>query len=903
MRVVSSPRSRHSDRGNHRPVPRANAKVAVSNSRKLVLIDANGLVYRAFFALPYFTTSSGRPTNAVYGFTNMLLKILDEELPNYVAAAFDKPAPTFRHRAYEQYKAHRERMPDDLRPQIKTAKEIVEALAIPIFELEGFEAEDILGTIARKASADGFDVLIVTGDLDTLQLVDERIKVMVTSRGITETTLYDPAKVMARFGITPAQMTDFKGLKGDTTDNIPGVPGIGEKTAAQLIQQFGTVEDLLEQLDRAPEKLKAKLQQHAEQVLQSKHLATIVTSVPIQWSWPDLTRKTPDRQRLQALFDELEFKSLLERVGVVEAQTAGSYSRVRDEEELEKIVRGTTELGVFLARNEGHPLAATVSGLALAPEPGRAHYLALPDAEIPPLVRGIMEDSSILKVSGDAKADRLTLRRLGIRPAGFDFDVAIASYLLNPGKRTHTVATAAWEFLKWRLRIANEEDGDKLALDSDEITDAGEVADASRRLRPVLEAQMREKEVYALFTDIEMPLVAVLAEMEVAGVAVDVGYLETLSGEMERRLADLTAEIYRLAGTEFNISSPKQLGFVLFEKLQLPALKRTKTGLSTDAEVLEYLAPQHAVVAKILEHRELTKLKTTYVDVLPKLLDPKSGRVHTTFNQTVAATGRVITTDPNLQNIPIRSEEGRKIRRAIIAAPGARLVGADYSQIDLRVLAHITEDPGLLGAFERDDDVHAVTASEIFGVPRSEVTPEQRRRAKTIVFGVAYGMSEFGLAAQLGLSKTEAKAYIDRYYAKYPRVRQYMLDIVGQVRRTGYVTTLLNRRRYIPEVHTRNRPIREAAERTAINTPIQGSTADIIKKAMIEIARDVLPRFPRAVMTLQVHDELLFEVPEGDVKPVADAAKGVMERAFPLRVPLRVDTKAGPNWRDMDPVS
>ncbi len=875
----------------------------MSESRKLVLIDANGLVYRAFFALPYFTTSTGRPTNAVYGFTNMLLKILDEEQPNYVAAAFDKPAPTFRHRAYEQYKAHRERMPDDLRPQIKTAKEIVEALAIPIFELEGYEAEDVLGTIARKASADGFDVLIVTGDLDTLQLVDERIKVMVTSRGITETTVYDPSKVMERFGIIPAQMTDFKGLKGDTTDNIPGVPGIGEKTAAQLIQQFGTVEDLLEHLDRVPEKLKAKLQQHAEQVLQSKHLATIVTNAQIEWSWPDLTRKTPDRERLQALFNELEFKSLLERVGVVEAQTAGSYSRVRDEEELDKKVRGATELGVFLARNEGHPLAAAVSGLALAPEPGRAYYLALPDAEIPPLVRGILEDSSILKVSGDAKADRLTLRRLGIRPAGFDFDVAIASYLLNPGKRTHTVATAAWEFLKWRLRIGDEAEGEKLALDRDETARASEVADASRRLRTVLETQMREKEVYDLFTDIEMPLVAVLTEMEVAGVAVDVGYLETLSGEMERRLADLTAEIYRLAGTEFNISSPKQLSFVLFEKLQLPALKRTKTGLSTDAEVLEYLAPQHAVVAKILEHRELTKLKTTYVDVLPKLLDPKSGRVHTTFNQTVAATGRVITTDPNLQNIPIRSEEGRKIRRAIIAAPGTRLVGADYSQIDLRVLAHITEDPGLLGAFERDDDVHAVTASEIFGVPRSEVTSEQRRRAKTIVFGVAYGMSEFGLAAQLGLSKTEAKAYIDRYYAKYPRVRQYMLDIVGQVRRTGYVTTLLNRRRYIPEVHTRNRPIREAAERTAINTPIQGSTADIIKKAMIEIARDVLPRFPRAVMTLQVHDELLFEVPEGDVKPVADAAKGVMERAFPLRVPLRVDTKAGPNWRDMEPVS
>jgi len=873
----------------------------VSKSKKLILIDANGLVYRAFFALPYFTTSTGRPTNAVYGFTNMLLKILDEEAPNYVAAAFDKPAPTFRHRLYTEYKAHRERMPDDLRPQIATAKEIVEALAIPIFEVEGYEAEDILATIARKASAEGFDVLIVTGDLDALQLIDERIKVMVTSRGITETTVYDSAKVKVRFGIAPAQMTDFKGLKGDTTDNIPGVPGVGEKTASQLIQQFGSVEDMLDHMDRAPERLRAKLQQYGEQVLQSKHLATIVTNAPIDWSWHDLARKAPDRERLQVLFAELEFKSLLERVGVAEAQEAGVYSLVRGEPELGRALRGVNELGIFFARGEGHPLVAAVRGLAVAPESGRAYYLPLTDEQVPPVVRRILEDPSLLKVSADAKADRLTLQRLGVRPAGFDFDVSIASYLLNPGKRTHTVSTAAWEFLKWRL--SEDEAKDKLALDRNDTVRAGEIADATRRLRSILETLMQERQVYELFVDIEMPLVPVLADMEFAGVAVDVPYLETLSRELERRLADLTAEIYRLAGTEFNISSPKQLGFVLFEKLQLPSLKRTKTGLSTDAEVLEALAPQHAVVAKILEHRELTKLKSTYVDVLPKLLDPKTGRVHTTFNQTVAATGRLVSTEPNLQNIPIRSEEGRKIRRAIIAAPGTLLVGADYSQIDLRVLAHITEDPGLLDAFERDDDVHAVTASELFGVHRSEVTAEQRRRAKTIVFGVAYGMSEFGFAAQLGVSKTEAKAYIDRYYAEYPKVRQYMLDIVNQVRRTGYVTTLLNRRRYIPEVHTRNRPIREAAERTAINTPIQGSTADILKKAMIDLARDVLPKFPRAKMMLQVHDELLFEVPTADVEDLAEAAQQVMERAFPLRVPLRVDTKAGPNWRDMEPIA
>jgi len=447
-----------------------------------------------------------------------------------------------------------------------------------------------------------------------------------------------------------------------------------------------------------------------------------------------------------------------------------------------------------------------------------------------------------------------------------------------------------------------DEEQEGLPLDSDPVAEASEAADVLLRLRPVLEARMRERQVYPLFTDIEMPLATVLADMEAAGVAVDAPYLEELSVEMDRRLAELATEIYRLAGGEFNISSPKQLGFVLFEKLQLPSMKKTKTGHSTDAEVLEFLAPQHEIAAKILAHRELTKLKTTYVDVLPRLISPRSGRVHTTFNQTLAATGRVITTDPNLQNIPIRSEEGRRIRRAIVAAPGNVVLAADYSQIDLRVLAHITEDPGLLEAFERDDDVHAVTASEVFNVPRARVTPDMRRRAKTIVFGLAYGMSEFGLAVQLGINKTEARAYIEQYFAKFPRVRQYMLDTIEEVRQTGYVTTVMNRRRNIPEVHTRNRPIREAAERTAINTPIQGSSADIIKKAMVDLARTVLPEFPKAMMTLQVHDELVFDVPADQARPLASEVKGVMERAFPLKVPLRVDTKVGPNWRDMEPI-
>ncbi len=865
----------------------------------LVLIDANGLVYRAFFALPYFTTSDGRPTNAVYGFTTMVLKILEEERPDYVAAAFDRAAPTFRHVQYREYKATRQRMPDDLRPQLALAKEILQALAVPIFEVEGFEADDVLGTIARRAAAEGADVLIVSGDLDVLQLVDDRIRVMVTSRGITDTTVYDVEAFRARFGFEPARLPDYKGLTGDPTDNLPGVPGVGEKTARQLIQTFGTLDALLARVDQAPSRLRDVLRAHADQMRESRRLATIVTDVPVRWTWDDLRRRPPDRARLRALLADLEFKSLLERVGAASEAPAGEY-RQADAGTLAAALQGAAEVGLYLVREPGHPFQARLTGLAVCPAPGTALCLPVP-GDPPAELRAALEGPA-RKVSGDVKADLHTLRRLGIHPRGLDFDVGIASYLLNPGRRTHTLETAAWEFLGWRVREGDDA-GDGLGLDRDPVAEACRAADALLRLRPVLEERMREREVYDLFVQIEMPLAAVLADMEAAGVAVDVPYLRDLSAELDRRLAELAAEIYRLAGTEFNISSPRQLAFVLFEKLQLPPVKKTKTGYSTDAEVLEYLAPQHEIVAKIVAHRELTKLKTTYVDVLPAMVHPATGRVHATFNQTVAATGRVITTDPNLQNLPIRTDEGRKIRRAIVAGPGRVLLGADYSQIDLRVLAHITRDPGLVDAFARGEDIHAVTASELFGVPREAVTPELRRRAKTIVFGVAYGMSEFGVAAQLGIGKAEARAYIERYYERYPGVRRYMQEIVERARRDGYVTTLLNRRRYIPEVHTRNRPIREAAERTAINTPIQGSSADIIKKAMVDLARQVLPRFPGALMILQIHDELLFEVPSAAAAELGRQVREVMERAYPLAVPLRVDLKVGPNWRDMEPLA
>ena len=867
-------------------------------TEKLVLLDTNGLVYRAFFALPYFTTSEGRPTNAVYGFANMLLKVLEEEQPDYAAAAFDKPVPTFRHRAYAAYKAQRERMPDDLRPQLALSKEILQAFRIPMFEMEGYEAEDVIATLARRAAAEGMDVLVVSGDLDLLQIVRPGIRVMITSRGITETTVYDEAAVRQRFGFAPAQLPDFKALKGDATDNIPGVPGVGEKIASSLVAQFGSVEALLQRVEEAPPRLRERLATHATQIQHSKHLATVV-EVPLTWSWEELRRRPPDRERLVALFRDLEFKTLLERLGTAppQAPSQGEYGVAGSPAGLLEEVRQRGEAGVVLAHTPGHPLTATLTGIAVAGREGRARFLPL-DGQIPAELVTWLADPSVRKVSGDAKTDYHLLVRHGVRPGGWDFDVALAAYLLSPGKRTHTLETAAWEYLHWRLG-GDEGEG---ALPLDGAEPACRAADALLRLRPLLEERLVERELAGLFWHIEMPLTVVLAEMERAGVRVDVPYLRELDRELVRQIEGLTAEIYRLAGTEFNISSPKQLAFVLFQRLQLPALKKTKTGLSTDQEVLEYLAAQHEIAAKIVEYRELVKLKNTYVDVLPRLADPSTGRVHTTFNQTLAATGRLSSTEPNLQNIPIRTEVGRRIRRAVIPDDGALLLGVDYSQIDLRVLAHITDDPGLLAAFARDDDVHAVTAAEVFNVPRDQVTPDLRRRAKTIVFGVAYGMSEFGLAAQLGIGKAEARQYIERYYARYPRVRAYMTSIVERARRDGYVTTLLNRRRYLPDLFSRNRVVREAAERTAINTPIQGSSADIIKKAMVEIARDVLPRYPAVRLILQIHDELLFEVPAAQVQEAARAIQDVMSQAYPLKVPLKAEARAGPNWRDMTPL-
>ncbi len=869
---------------------------------KVLLVDANGLVYRAFFALPYFTTRDGRPTNAVYGFTTMLLKVLEEEQPEYVAVAFDRPGPTFRHEASAAYKATRPRMPDDLRPQVALAKDVVQALGLPVFEVAGYEADDVLGTIARRAEAQGMDVLIVTGDLDALQLVSPRTRVMVTSRGTSEAAVYDEAAVRAKLGVAPAQVPDLKSLKGDATDNIPGVPGIGERTAARLLAGGTSVEALLGGLDGVGDpRLRDRLTEYREQILQSKQLATISTDVEVPLDWEALRRRPFDVGRVRDLFTQLEFKSLLDRLGVAApaAQAPGTYRTIAADAAAAYLA-GARRLALVAVADEGHPLLARLRGVALAARPGDAVYLEV-SAGLPAALGQALERDDLPKLSQDSKRDRLLLEGAGAAPRGFAFDVSLASSLLDPGTRTHTLADAAWDHLRWRLR--DGAGGEGLALGPAPEARAAEEADVILRLGDVMEAELRERGVDRLYRDVELPLAGVLARMECAGVAIDAEALRALARAFRARLDALTQEVYRLAGTEFNIGSPKQLAFVLFEKLQLPALKRTKTGFSTDAEVLEQLAPHHEAVARILEHRRLSKLLSTYVDVLPDMVHPQTGRLHATFNQAGSSTGRIITTEPNLQNIPIFEEDGRQVRRAFVAGrPGTVLVSADYSQIELRVLAHITQDPGLLEAFRRGEDIHAATAAEVFGVAPDGVTADMRRKAKVFNYGVVYGITEHGLAVRLKTSREEARAFMETYFARYPRVAEYMQTTVEQARRDGYVATLLGRRIPVPDILSRHRQTRERAERVAINATIQGTAADIIKLAMLGIARDLLPGADGVEMVLQIHDELLFEMPEAQVRDLAPRIRRLMAEAYPLTVPLSVDLGAGPNWLDLTDV-
>ncbi len=879
---------------------------------KLFLIDGSSYIYRAFYAIRHLSNSKGFPTNAIYGFTQMLLKVLKDHRPDYLAVVFDSKAPTLRSETYQEYKANRPAMPEGLIPQIPYIKRIVEGYRIATLEMDGYEADDIIGTVAKGLESE-LDVVIITGDKDLLQLVSDQIQVYDTMKEKRLGT----EEVRERFGVPPEQVVEVMGLAGDAIDNIPGVPGIGEKTAIELIKTFGSIENLLNHLDRIPQKkLKEKLENHGELARLSRRLATIQTDVPVTFRKEDFVLSSPDPGSLKGLFKELEFHKLLREFPeeAPEGKSDRDYHLITDRDVFLSLLQDLKESKCFAIDIETtslYPMWAKPVGISLSHKPHQAFYIPIghQHAEQLPLhwvlkeLRPLLEDEGVKKVGQNIKYDWIVLKQHGIGMRGILCDTMIASYLLNPTKHNHNLGEISREYLDRSVTDYKEVVGGKgMTFDQVDLEKARdyscEDADVTFQLFHLLVPKLKEGGFEELFEQVEMPLAIVLAKMEMNGVKIDVDLLRDFSKEIENQLHRKMDQIYGLAGEVFNINSSQQLGKILFDKLKLPVIKKTKTGYSTDVEVLEKLSLHHDLPLEILGYRNLTKLKSTYIDALPKLLHPETGRVHTSYNQTVTATGRLSSSDPNLQNIPIRTEEGNRIRQAFIPENGNAIVSADYSQIELRILAHLSRDEVLTEAFRRDEDIHSRTASEIFGVPMEKVTPAMRREAKVINFGIIYGMSAYGLSQQLKKEPRVAQAYIDEYFKKYTGVQTYIRKSLEEVREKGFVTTLLNRRRYLPEINSPTVAIRQASERMAINTPLQGTAADMIKVAMIRIQNrfEDLPLSTKMIM--QVHDELVFEVPEEEIEKALPMIQNEMERVMELSVPLKVSIHSGKNWAE-----
>jgi len=884
----------------------------MSDRPRLFLIDGSSYIYRAFYAIRHLSNSKGFPTNAIYGFTQMVLKVLKDHRPEYLAVVFDSKAPTFRSEAYQAYKANRPAMPEGLIPQIPYIKKIIEGYRMATLEMDGYEADDLIGTVAKGLESEA-DVVVITGDKDILQLVGERIRVYDTMKE----KWMGPDEVKERFGVTPEQVVEVMGLAGDAIDNIPGVPGIGEKTAMELIKRFGSIDNLLNRLDEVPqEKLKEKLKSHKDLALLSRGLATIRTDVPIVYRKEDFVLSSPDTGSLRALFKELEFNKLLRELPeeVSETKAGLDYHLVTDREAFLSLLQDlkTSEcFAIDIETTSIDPMCAKPVGISLSHAPHQAFYIPvghrntrqLPLEGVLDQFKPLLEDEGIQKVGQNIKYDWIVLKRHGIDMRGILCDTMIASYLLNPTKHNHNLGEIAREYLDLEVTEYKEVVGGKEItfdqVDLDRARDYScEDADVTLRLSHLLLPKLKEGALEDLFGRVEMPLAIVLAKMEMKGVKIDIDLLGEFSKELEGQLLRRMDRIYGLAGEIFNINSSRKLGKILFDKLNLPVIKKTKTGVSTDVDVLEKLSLHHDLPLEILGYRNLSKLKSTYIDALPKLVHPETGRVHTSYNQTVTATGRLSSSDPNLQNIPIRTEEGNRIRQAFIPEKGQVIVSADYSQIELRILAHLSRDKVLMEAFERDEDIHSRTASEIFGVSMEQVTSGMRREAKVINFGIIYGMSAYGLSQQLKIEPKIAQTYIDQYFEKYIGVQTYIRTSLEEAREKGFVTTLLNRRRYLPEINSPTAAIRQASERMAINTPLQGTAADMIKVAMIRIQARLENLHLLTKMIMQVHDELVFEAPEGELETSLPLIRTEMEAVMELSVPLKVSIHSGKNWAE-----
>ena len=891
--------------------------------KRFFIMDGNAYIYRAFYAIEGLSTSTGIPTNAVFGFTRLLLKLLFDDKPDYIVIAFDTAGPTFRHEEYAEYKADRPEMPSPLVQQLPIIREVIDALNIPILEQSGYEADDIIGTVAKKAEAAGMEVIIVTGDKDALQLVSPNIKVNPYSfRGFFEPGfVFDRQAVKERHGVEPDKVTDLMGLMGDKIDNIPGVPGIGKKTAPQLIEQFGSLEELLDHADEVKsEKQKQLLKEYREQALLSKRLATVDVNVPINLDFKSCEMKDFDQSKLMNLFRRLEFRQFIRELDLSQKKDVEvKYHTILTESDLDDLVsklKQRTDFAVDTETNGLDPVTSDIVGISIAFQPHEAYYIPvshryigvpeqLPLELVANKLKPLLSDSSIGKIGQNIKYDLQILKRCGIELSNISFDTMLASYILNPSARGHNLSDLAMEYLGHKMIPIQDLIGkgkNQITMDEVDVERASEYAcedaDITLQLKSDLEPDLHKYELESVFREIELPLIPVLAEMEMAGIRVNTKYLKELSGKLSKQLDSLTKKIYELAGEEFNINSPKQLGEILFEKLGLPPGKRTKTGYSTNEAELERLsAAGYELPSLILEFRSIAKLKSTYVDALPEQINPKTGRVHTFFNQAVTETGRLSSSKPNLQNIPIRTEEGREIRRAFI--PGEEcslLLAADYSQIELRMLAHLSGDATLIEAFRNNEDIHSRTASLIFGLPLDQIMPNMRRQAKTINFGIIYGMGAFRLARELEISHGDAQRFIDSYFKTYSGVKSYFDGVIEFARENGYVTTISGRRRRIPEINSRNRNTREFAERTAINTPVQGSAADMIKLAMIKIAEFFRSENLKSRLLLQVHDELVFEVHEAELDKIQLNVCSLMEGALPLDVPVKVDVGVGKDW-------
>ncbi len=919
---------------------------SVEEGKRLYLLDAYALIFRAYYAFirnPRIN-SKGLNTSAIFGFVNTLLDILQEHNPSHIAVVFDHKSPSFRVKEYPLYKANRQETPEDIQKAEPWIRKIIQALRIPILEAEGYEADDVIATLAKKAQEKGYEVFMVTPDKDFMQVLDQHIAMYKPSRGGDPPEIIDVEKFREKYGLeSPRQFIDVLALMGDSSDNIPGVKGVGEKTAVKLIREFGSLENLYANIDKVKGKLREKLLQDKENAFLSKKLATILYDAPVPFDPDALVRSEPDNDILRKIFEELEFRSLLRRLfedteepaltpsvqgelfGAATEQGDGDrrkqydgktqqYLLIEDVERLQEILDalGAEEEVAFDTETTGlDPLRSKLIAVSLSAEPHRAYAVLLPSEgeqrrRMLELLQQFFTRQSILKIAHNAKFDVKALQWAGVEVRGPYYDTMIAHFLAEPEQR-HRLDDLAKNYLHYtpisiesligkrgpKQRSMDTVDPQKLGIY------AAEDADLTLQLKPILDRMLEQREQRSIFEKIEMPLMPVLARMELKGVAVDVPFLKAYSEELEREMLQIREQIYQLAGMEFNLDSPRQVGAVLFDQLKIPYTRpKTKTGqYSTREEVLRKLKDKHPIIPLILEYREIAKLKSTYVDALPELVHPETGRIHTTFNQTIAITGRLSSTNPNLQNIPIRTERGRRIRQAFVAGgEGSVLLSADYSQIELRLLAHMSEDENMIRAFQQGRDIHRATAARIFKVEEEAVTPEMRRIAKAVNFGIAYGQSAFGLSQTLEISRKEASEIIRQYYEEFPGIRKYMERIIRFAREHGYVETLLGRRRYLRDIHSRNDTVRKAAERNAINSPIQGSAADLIKLAMIEIDDQLQAQHPDAHMLLQVHDELLFEVPKDELESVQTLVRNTMENALQLKVPLVVDIGVGKNW-------